>query len=319
MRVIFMGTPQFAVQPLRALSKAGHEIAGVVTRVDKPAGRGRTLAAPPVKIAAQGLGLAVFQPRRVREPEFIDTLRKINPEGIVVAAYGQILPKEILSLPKFGCINIHASLLPAYRGAAPINWAIIRGERETGNTIMQMDEGMDTGAILLQESIPISTEDTAGTLAEKLSALGAKLITQALPLIESGALKPVMQEDSKATLAPLLTKGDGLIDWNLTAAEIHNRIRGLSPWPGAFTFLDGKMVKIIASEAAPGSGEAGRLYEKDKNTLEAGAGSGLLRILSIQPEGKKPMTAGEFLRGHRGVAGKKFETRSTKSQASNSK
>ncbi|HEX9020011.1 MAG TPA: methionyl-tRNA formyltransferase [Nitrospirota bacterium] len=309
MKIIFMGTPQFAVRPLRALGAAGHQIAGVVTRIDKPAGRGRALAAPPVKLAAQELGLAVFQPGRVRDPEFIETLRRINPEGIVVAAYGQILPKEILSLPKFGCINIHASLLPAYRGAAPINWAIIRGERATGDTIMQMDEGMDTGAILLQESIPISSEDTAGTLAEKLSALGARLITQALPLVESGALKPATQDGSKATLAPILKKEDGLIDWSLSATEIHNRIRGLSPWPGAYAFLDGKMVKIIASEAVPGSGEAGRLYEKDKNTLEAGAGSGMLRILSIQPEGKRPMTAGEFLRGHRGIAGKKFSSK----------
>lgn len=301
-----MGTPQFAVQPLRALAAAGHEIAGVVTRTDKPAGRGRILAAPPVKRVARDLGLAVYQPRRVRAPEFIELLRKIEPEAIVVAAYGQLLPREILTLPKFGCINIHASLLPAYRGAAPINWAIIRNERETGNTIMLMDEGMDTGAILMQESIPIGPEDTAGALTEKLSSLGAKLITRALPLIAAGKLVPLAQDASKATMAPLLKKGDGLVDWKLPAAEIHNRVRGLSPWPGAYCFLDGKMVKIIKTEVIDGAGEPGTLYEKDKNTLGAGTGSGILRILSLQPEGGKPMTASEFMRGHRGIAGKKF-------------
>jgi methionyl-tRNA formyltransferase len=306
MRLIYMGTPQFAVEPLRALVAAGHDIAGVVTRTDKPAGRGRTLAAPPVKLAAQELGITVFQPKRVREPEFIEILRKRGPEAVVVAAYGQILPKEILTLPKFGCINIHASLLPAYRGAAPINWAIIRGERETGITIMLMDEGMDTGAILMQENIPIGPEDTAGALTTKLSSLGAKLIIRALPLLASGKLTPVFQDGTKATMAPLLRKGDGLIDWDLSAREIHNRVRGLSPWPGAYSYLDGKMVKIITTGVLDGTGEPGLLYEREKNTLVAGTGSGLLRILSVQPEGKKPMAAGEFMRGHRGIAGKKF-------------
>ncbi len=313
MRLVYMGTPLFAVKPLRALATAGHEIAGVVTRIDKPAGRGRTLTAPPVKLAAQEMGLAVFQPKRVREPEFIDILRKIDPEVIVVAAYGQILPKEILTLPKNGCINIHASLLPAYRGAAPINWAIIRGERETGNTIMQMDEGMDTGAILIQESIPIYPQDTTGTLSEKLSVLGATLITTALPLIASGRLQPRTQDGSKATAAPLLKKENGRIDWKIPAIEIQNRVRGLSPWPGAYSFLDGKMIKIIASKVVLGTGEPGLLYEKDRTTLDVGTGSGILRILSIQPEGKKPMTSGEFIRGHRDVAGKKFDATSATS------
>jgi methionyl-tRNA formyltransferase len=308
MRLIYMGTPEFAVEPLRALVAAGHDIAGVVTRTDKPAGRGRTVAAPPVKRAAQALGLAVFQPKRVRDPEFIEILRKLAPEAIIVAAYGQILPKEILLLTclRHGCINIHASLLPAYRGAAPINWAIIRGEQETGNTVMLMDEGMDTGAILMQERIPIGMEDTAGALTEKLATLGAKLIVSALPLLASGKITPVSQDGSKATMAPLLTKGDGLIDWGLSAREIHNRVRGLSPWPGAYSELDGKIVKIITTGVLDGTGEPGLLYEKDKNTLVAGTGSGLLNILSIQPEGKKPMTAGEFMRGHRGIMGKKF-------------
>jgi len=306
MKLVYMGTPQFAVAPLRALAAAGHEIAGVVTRTDKPAGRGRTLAAPMVKLAARELGLAVYQPKRVRDPEFIELLRKIGPDAIIVAAYGQILPAELLSLPRHGCINIHASILPAYRGAAPINWAIIRGEQETGNTIMLMDEGMDTGAVLMQERIPIGREETAGSMTEKLSLLGARLITAALPLIASRKLSPAVQDSSKATMAPLLKKGDGLIDWSLSADEIHNRVRGLSPWPGAYSFLGNKMVKIIRSEAAVESGEPGMLYEKDKDTLEAGTGRGRLRILSIQPEGGKPMSAGEFMRGHRGMMGKRF-------------
>ncbi|HSB34680.1 MAG TPA: methionyl-tRNA formyltransferase [Nitrospirota bacterium] len=307
MRLVFMGTPLFAVEPLRALAAAGHEIAGVVTRIDKPAGRGRVMAAPPAKIAAQEMGMPLFQPRRVRDPEFIGTLRGLNPEAVVVAAYGQILPKEILVMPRFGCINIHASLLPSYRGAAPVNWAIIRGEKETGVTIMQMDEGMDTGAILMKESIPIDPGDTAGTLTGKLSALGARLIVRALELIAEGKLVPTPQDSSQATLAPLLRKKDGIIDWNLPALEIHNRVRGLTPWPGAYGNLDGKIIKIVGSEVAAGSGEPGKLYKDDDNALSVGAGIGRLRIRTIQPEGKKPMTATEFLRGHRGVVGKKFE------------
>ncbi|HYA88482.1 MAG TPA: methionyl-tRNA formyltransferase [Nitrospirota bacterium] len=306
MRIVYMGTPQFAVSPLRALAAAGHEIVGVVTRTDKPAGRGRSLTTPPVKSAAVEIGLSVYQPKRVRETAFIDQLRAIGPEVVIVAAYGQILPREILTLPKFGCINIHASLLPSYRGAAPINWAIIKGEEVTGITIMQMDEGMDTGAILLQEKIAIDPADTAGSLTERLSTVGAKLITTALPLIADGRLVPLPQEGSRATSAPLLKKEDGLIDWNIPAVDIYNRIRGLSPWPGAYTFLDGKTIKIIAAEAVSGTGEPGLLYEKEKQVLETGTGKGLLRIVSLQPEGKRPMSAGDFLRGHRGLVGKKF-------------
>jgi methionyl-tRNA formyltransferase len=211
------------------------------------------------------------------------------------------LPKEILTLPKFGCINIHASLLPAYRGAAPINWAIIRGERTTGITVMQMDEGMDTGGILLQESAPIDP----GTPRNADGLVPGAADRRAMPLIAAGTLVAVPQDGSQATLAPLLKKEDGLINWNLPAVEIHNRVRGLSPWPGAYAFLDGKMVKIIASQATAGDGAPGLLYERDRNTLDAGTGSGLLRIMNIQP-GKNPQTAAEFLRGHRGAVGKKF-------------
>jgi methionyl-tRNA formyltransferase len=301
-----MGTPQFAVTPLQALAEAGHHIAGVVTRTDKPAGRGRNVAAPPVKVAALQLGLPVYQPKRVREPEFSETLRKLDPEAIVVAAYGQILPKEILTMPKYGCVNIHASLLPAYRGAAPINWAILRGDGETGITVMQMDEGMDTGGVLMQEGLPIDLKDTAGTLTEKLSVLGAKLITKTLPLIESGALKPVPQDGSKATSAPLLKKEDGLINWALSAEDICNHVRGFTPWPGAYSFLDGTILKVLESEALPAGGEPAVLYRGFQNTLEVGAGRGRLRILRLQPAGGKPMSSADFLRGHRGIEGKKF-------------
>lgn len=306
MKLVYMGTPHFAVPPLRALAAGGHEIVGVVTRVDKPAGRGRVLASPPVKQAAAEMKLPLFQPRRVRELEFIARLQTLNAEAIVVAAYGQILPKEILTIPKFGCINIHASLLPLYRGAAPINWAIMHGDAETGITIMQMDEGMDTGAMLLQESIPIDPKDTAGSMLEKLSSLGARLISAALPLIAAGSIVSRIQDNSKATLAPLLKKEDGFIDWQLSAVEIHNRVRGLSPWPGAHTSLDGKMM-ILESEAMAGKGgEPGVLAEAEKGVLAVGTGSGLLRIVALQPEGKKPMTAADFLRGYHGLAGKKL-------------
>lgn len=306
MKLIFMGTPQFAVPALEALSERGHDIAGVVTRIDKPAGRGRTVAEPPVKLAARERNISVYQPKRVRDPEFIGTLARLNPDAIVVAAYGQILPQDLLNLPRLGCINIHASLLPAYRGAAPINWAIIHGDQETGITIMQMDEGMDTGAILLQESTPIEPTDTTGSLTEKLSKVGAKMIVQALPLLQAGKLKPCPQDPSKATLAPLLKKEDGLIDWGLPATEIHNRVRGFSPWPGAYTFLDGALVKVLETAVAGGSGEPGMIYSRNRNSLEVGTGRDLLRLIRIQPAAKKPMSAGEFSRGHRGIEGKKF-------------
>ena len=308
MRIVYMGTPSFAVPPLQALITAGHEVVGVVTRIDKPAGRGKVLTPPAVKAAAEQSGVPVFQPKRVREPESTAAIGAMGPDVIVVAAYGQVLPRELLALPKHGCVNIHASLLPAYRGAAPINWAIINGETRTGITIMQMDEGLDTGAILAQESIPIDPRDTAGDLTEKLSELGSRLVVDTLSRIEAGGLTAVPQDNGKASMAPLLKKDDGLIDWTMSARELHNRVRGLSPWPGAHGYLDGKLIKILGTEvAAEGSGEPGVLYEQGRDGLAIGTGSGLLRIVSIQPEGKKPMSAAEFLRGHRGSVGKKFE------------
>jgi methionyl-tRNA formyltransferase len=319
MKIVYMGTPPFAVPPLQSLSTAGHDVVGVVTRTDKPAGRGKVLTPPAVKIAAEQSDIPVFQPKRVREPESIAAIRAMGPEIIVVAAYGQILPREILTLPKFGCVNIHASLLPAYRGAAPINWAIINGEARTGITIMQMDEGMDTGAILTQESVPIDPHDTAGDLTGKLSELGSWLLVDTLSRIDMEGLAAVPQDNSKASMAPLLKKEDGLINWTMSAREIHNRIRGLSPWPGAFSFLDGKLIKVIETDLTEGTCEPGALYEQGRDSLAIGTGSSLLRVVSIQPEGKRPMSAAEFLRGHRGIVGKKFEMGSTKSQPPNNK
>jgi len=307
MRIVYMGTPPFAVPPLQSLITAGHEVVGVVTRIDKPAGRGKVLTPPAVKIAALQSDVPLFQPKRVRERSSVEAIEAMGPDVIVVAAYGQILPRELLALPKYGCVNIHASLLPAYRGAAPINWAIINGETQTGITIMQMDEGLDTGAILAQDSIPIGPRDTTGELTEKLSQIGSWLIVETLSRIEAGEIKPVSQDPGKATLAPLLKKGDGLIDWELTAAEIHNRVRGLSPWPGAFSFLDGTMVKVLETEVVPGSGDPGTLLLQGKDSLAVGTGGDLLRVVTIQPEGKKSVSAAEFLRGHRGAVGKTFE------------
>lgn len=305
MKLVFMGTPQFAVPALLALRQAGHKIVGVITRVDKPAGRGRALAQPAVKQAALDARLMVYQPHRVRDAEFMELLRSLAPDAIVVAAYGQILPREILDLPRFGCINIHASLLPRYRGAAPIQWAVINGEAETGITIMKMDEGMDTGDILMQEVVPILSSDTAASLMERLSALGASLIVKALPLIEAGYLKPIKQDHSKATYAPMLKKEDGLLDWSLPAQAIHNRVRGLLPWPVAFSYLDGKMIKILETEVIPGTARPG-VISTTRDSILVGTGEGLLRIKRLQVEGKNPVTAAEFLRGRRQLAGSRF-------------
>lgn len=306
MKIVYMGTPAFAVPPLQSLVAAGHEVLAAVTRTDKPAGRGKTLMQPAVKVAAAQSGVPLLQPKRIRDRESVEDIGRIAPEAIVVAAYGQILPKELLGLPKYGCINIHASLLPAYRGAAPINWAIINGETQTGITIMQMDEGLDTGAILAQESVPIGQDDTAGDLTEKLSALGSWLIVDTLSRIEAGAVTARPQDETRATLAPPLRKEDGLIDWSWDARTIHDRVRGLTPWPGAFSFLDGTLIKILRTAVGDGGGVPGTLLAQGAD-LSVATGRGLLRLITLQPAGRRPMSSAEFLRGHRGVNGKRFD------------
>ncbi len=244
LRIVFFGTPDFAVPSLQALLDGDDQIVGVVCQPDRPAGRGQQLSAPPVKVAAVQAGVPVLQPDKVRTPEFLDALRQWAPDLIVVAAYGRILPKPVLDLPPHGCINVHASLLPKYRGAAPIQWAMLRGEVETGVTIMQMNEGMDTGDIRLQRATPIGADETYGALQARLAVLGAEALREALADLKAGTLPRVPQREADMTLAPMLSKEDGRIDWTQAAADIARRVRALHPWPSAFTVLDGKLLKI---------------------------------------------------------------------------
>src|SRR5512138_971524 len=257
MRVVFMGTPEFAVPPLAALAAAGHELAAVVAQPDRPAGRGQALREPATKGWARARGIPVLQPEKVRDGRLAAELAALRPDVVCVAAYGRILGKDLLTLAPYGALNVHGSLLPRWRGAAPIQWAIASGERETGVTIMQMDEGLDTGDLLLQRALAIGPEDTAETLAPRLAALGGEALVAALALLERGALVPVRQDPAQATLAPILEKEHGRVDWTAPAARIADRLRGFSPWPGAFTTLGGRTVKLLEAradgETAPGA------------------------------------------------------------------
>ncbi|OGW49298.1 MAG: methionyl-tRNA formyltransferase [Nitrospirae bacterium RBG_19FT_COMBO_42_15] len=304
MKIVFMGTPEFAVPSLNALLSSKKEITAVVTQPDKPSGRGKKLTPPPVKAAALNSGVAVLQPERIKDEEFVNTLREINPDVIVVAAYGKILPKDIIRLPRYGCINVHASFLPRYRGAAPINWAIINGEKETGITIMQMDEGLDTGSILLQKGIEITKEDTAGTLSNKLSKIGAELLIEGLNAIEKGEIKLIPQDNSKASYAPMLKKEDGQIDWTKGAEDIYNMVRGMDPWPGAFTYYKGELWKVWkVRHGDTGKGLAGEILAADKDRIDVASKDNVISIIEIQPANKKRMTVSVFLRGHKVEAG----------------
>ncbi|MEW6714111.1 MAG: methionyl-tRNA formyltransferase [Nitrospirota bacterium] len=306
MRLIFFGTPEFAVPALNALINSEHEVLAVVTQPDRRSGRGRHLVLSPVKEKAQSAGLTILQPNKVKESGFIDELKRFNPEAIFTAAYGQLLPSDIIRLPKFGCINIHASLLPKYRGAAPINWAIINGDKITGITMMLMDEGMDTGPILLQSEEAIRDEDTAATLSERLSLLGAEALIKTLDLLANGLIKPVPQSDN-ASSAPLLKKDNGLIKWLLPADKLSNLIRGVNPWPGAYTFLDGKRIKILKAVSVDGNGDAGVIISVKKDELLVGTGRGLLRLLEVQPAGKPAMDVRLFMQGRSLKEGMKFD------------
>ncbi|MHB9099259.1 MAG: methionyl-tRNA formyltransferase [Syntrophales bacterium] len=300
-RILFMGTPAFAVPALEGLVKDGYPVIGVVTQPDRPQGRGRTTAPPPVKLVAEDLGLTVIQPEKVRTPEFLGTFRQLAPDLVIVAAFGQILPKEIISGQRRGCINIHPSLLPKYRGAAPINWALIRGEEKTGVTIMQMDEGVDSGDILLQEETLIGAEETFGELHDRLAKMGADLLLITLAMMETGMLRPRSQEHRLATPAPRLGREDGLIRWKSDARSIVSLIRGLSPSPGAYTFLEGKQLKIYSAEAemralteAPGT-----VVGETDGGLRVAAGEGYVQLTEMQIEGKKRLAVSAFLRGVR--------------------
>lgn len=374
MKIVFMGTPDFAVAALEAILEAGHQVAAVVTQPDKPKGRGKGIQITPVKACAQAHDIPVFQPARVKEKESVEVLRSYGADIFVVAAFGQIVSEEILSMPKYGCVNIHASLLPKYRGAGPIQWAIINGEEKTGVTIMQMDKGIDTGNMLMKEEVMIGPKETGDSLHDKLAAAGARLIVEALPKIEHGELVPVKQNDEEACYAKMLCKSMGKIDWQKSAVELDRLIRGVISWPGAYTGFRGKILKIweeevmpedatvlremavqekeivsgemivqkngsmsrktivqengsvsrkaIVQENGPVSGELsaqdnverdnvsvtpGMVVGVDKDAFYVKTGDGLLKILAVQPEGKKRMPVKDFLLGYQIRIGEKLE------------
>jgi len=296
-KVVFMGSPDFSLPTLRALADV-YEVVGVVTQPDRASGRGRELTPPPVKLLAQELKIPVIQPEKLRQPEAMEQLRLWNPDLIVVTAFGQILKKDVLYLPRFGCLNVHASLLPRWRGAAPINAAILHGDEETGITIMKMDVGLDTGPILTQRSIPLTREDTAGSVFEKLSHLGADLLIETLPDYLSGKLEPVPQPEEGMTYAPMLKKEEGQLDFTHSAEELERRARAFNPWPGAFMDFDGTLLKIHRAHVEPEDAKVGqRLVYRDQPAV--GAANGLLILDEVQPAGKKPMSGKSFLAGAR--------------------
>ena len=297
MKIIFMGTPDFAAASLEALIASRHEIQAVVTQPDKPKGRKGELTPPPVKVIAKREGIKVYQPLKVRDEEFVKTLRAYNPDVMVVVAFGQIIPLSILKMPKYGCVNIHGSLLPKYRGAAPIQWAVLDGEKETGITTILMDEGIDTGDILLKKTIKIDTDETSGSLFDKLMALGAETILETLDELEKGNLTPTKQGESPTAYAKMLTKAMGLIDFTKPAKELDCFVRGMDPWPSAYTLLAGKTLKLWKVRAVEGGGKAGSVIDIDKESFTIACGEGAIEVLEVQLEGKKRMSAGDFLKG----------------------
>lgn len=305
MRVVFMGTPDFAVPCLEALVNAGYEVIGAFTQPDKPKGRGYALAPPPVKVTALEHNIPVYQPKTLRDGEALKILKELSPECIVVVAYGKILPKDILELPKYGCINVHASLLPKYRGAAPIQWSVLNGESETGVTAMYMDEGLDTGDMIMKRSCEIGENETAGELHDKLSALGAQLIVEALKALENGRAKREKQDDSQSCYSPMLDKSLCQIDWSKSAQQVHNKVRGLSPWPVATSSINGKKVKVHQTRLSNDNGAAGEIISLSPLTVACGSGSVIINELQL--EGKKRMDSQSFLNGHKLNIGEKFE------------
>lgn len=297
-RTVFMGTPEFALETLRGLIAAKVDLVGVYTQPDRPKGRGKKLTPPPVKQLALEQGIPVYQPLKLRAPEAVAELEALHPDLIVVVAYGQILPKAVLDIPQYGCINVHASLLPKYRGAAPINKAIIDGEEETGVTTMRMDVGLDTGDMLIKHRVKIGPNETAGQLHDRLAPLGRKALEETLRLLCAGTLVAEKQDDSQTCYAGMMKKEDGLIDWKLPARQIHNLVCGLDPWPGAYTRLNGQTLKIAATSVEKGQGSAGALVAASAQGIDVACGEGVLRIGELQLPGKRRMAAGDFLRGH---------------------
>ena len=302
MRVIFMGTPDFSVGTLEALISAGHEVCLAVTQPDKPKGRGKEMQFPPVKEAAISHGIPVYQPRRIREPECVEELRKYNADVMVVIAFGQILPKEILEMTPYGCINVHASLLPKYRGAAPIQWSIINGESVTGVTTMQMDEGLDTGDMIMKREVLIAEDETGESLHDKLAQAGAELCVETLKALEDHTAVFEKQGESPTAYAKMLTKEMGNIDWNNSAVQIERLVRGLNSWPSAYTHWNGKVMKIWKAKAEEARQDAsvqpGTVTEVAKDYFTVSTGDGILRVYEIQIPGKKRMETGAFLRGY---------------------
>ena len=304
MRIVYMGTPDFAVKPLHALAETDYEVVGVVTQPDKPKGRGKTMLPTPVKEEALKHGFTVYQPVKVRDPEFFQILKELAPDIIVVAAFGQIIPKSILELPEYGCINIHASLLPKYRGAAPIQQAVIDGEKESGVTIMKMGTGLDTGDMISRAVIPLASDETGGSLFDKLADAGAKLLVETLPHIFDGtAVYEKQPEESPTPYAGMITKQMGLLNFERPAEELERLVRGLNPWPSAFTFWNGKTLKVWessvvkAEEALVEKEKPGTVVKTDKNGIYVACGKDILMLSQVQLEGKKRMDADAFLRG----------------------
>ncbi len=296
MRIVFMGTPDFAEASLRALLEAGREIVGVFTQPDRPKGRGHQLLPPPVKTLALAHGLPVFQPAGMRDPGALEALRALAPDLIVVVAYGQILPKAVLALPEKGCINLHASLLPAYRGAGPIQWSVLNGEKKTGVTTMYMAEGLDTGDKILWEETPIGPDETAGELFDRLAVLGAALLVRTIDRIEAGTAPRIPQGEEGVSWAPMLDKSLSRVDFTWTAEAVHNRVRGLSPWPAAVTRDGGQDLKIYRTRLADGKGEPGEVL--DDARLIVACGEGAVELLEVQRAGKKRVSGAEYLRGY---------------------
>ncbi len=299
MDIVFMGTPEFAVPCLERLIADGHNVKGVFTQPDKPKGRGHKMQFPPVKECAVNVDIPVYQPTKMRDGEALAIIKDLNPELIIVVAYGKILPKEILDYPVHGCVNMHASVLPRYRGAAPIQWCVLNGETLSGVTAMQMNVGLDTGDMLLTKTVEIGADETAGELHDKLSLLGADVMSETIKMIADGALKPQKQDDSLSNYAPMLTKELCPINWNDEAQKVHNKVRGLSPWPVATAEWNSKKVKIHKTSLVDDcKGEAGEVIASDKKLIVACGNSTAVEILTLQLEGKKAMSADDFLRGN---------------------
>ena len=301
MRLLFMGTPVFAVPTLKALLSSHHTVSAVFTQPDKPSGRGEKLSAPPVKQLALEQDVAVYQPEKLKAPEWQPVFAGLNVDAYVVVAYGRILPQWLLDLPRLGAYNVHASLLPQYRGAAPIHWAIANGETKTGITTMKLDAGMDTGDMLLQHEIPIEPEDTSTSIHDRLAEIGAELMLQTLDALETGLAKRIPQDPALASYAPMLKKADGLLDWSQSAVSLHNRIRAFNPWPGTYTVLQGQTFRIWKAQPAEASGElpSGTLLHHSSGAAVVACGTGFLRLEEVQLENRKRTSALDFLHGIR--------------------